>query len=48
MLILLVALPILAFLAILLGAPARLTAVGAATINLILGLGSIFCWQSKA
>jgi NADH-quinone oxidoreductase subunit M len=45
MLILLVALPILAFLAILLGAPARLTAVGAAVINLVLGLGSVFCWQ---
>ena len=48
MLILLVALPILAFLAILFGAPARLTAIGAATLNLILGLGSIFCWESDA
>lgn len=48
MLILLVALPILAFLAVLFGAPARLTAIGTATINLILGLGSVFCWKSDA
>lgn len=45
MLTLLVALPILAFIAILLGAPARKTALAAAAINLILGLGSVFCWK---
>ncbi|MFN5578282.1 MAG: hypothetical protein ACK49X_01560, partial [Akkermansiaceae bacterium] len=45
MLTLLVALPILAFIAILLGAPARKTALAAAAINLILGLGSVFCWR---
>ncbi len=47
MLILLVALPILAFIAILLGAPARLTAIAAAALNLILGLGSVFCWKEE-
>ncbi|QTN31731.1 NADH-quinone oxidoreductase subunit M [Akkermansiaceae bacterium] len=47
MLALLVALPILAFLAILFGAPARLTAIAAAAINLVLGLGSMFCWREK-
>ncbi len=45
MLTLLVALPVLAFIAILLGAPARRTAVAAAAINLIIGVGSVFCWQ---
>jgi NADH-quinone oxidoreductase subunit M len=45
MLILLVALPILAFIAILLGAPARRTAIAASALNLILGLGSVFCWK---
>ena len=47
MLILLVALPILAFLAILLGAPARLTAIAVSAVNLILGLGSVFCWKEE-
>ncbi|MGJ8634201.1 MAG: complex I subunit 4 family protein [Luteolibacter sp.] len=47
MLALLVALPILAFIAILLGAPARLTAVGACAVNFILGLGSVFCWKAE-
>ncbi|MFK7850728.1 MAG: NuoM family protein [Akkermansiaceae bacterium] len=47
MLILLVALPILAFFAILLGAPARKTAVGASLINLILGLGSAFSYDHQ-
>ena len=47
MLILLVALPILAFLAILLGAPARLTAIAASALNLVLGLGSMFCWKEE-
>jgi len=46
MLTLLVALPILAFIAILLGAPARKTAIGVSALNLILGLGSVFSWQN--
>jgi len=46
MLALLVALPILAFFAILLGAPARQTAVGACALNFILGVGSMFCWDA--
>ncbi len=45
MLLILVALPILACLAILLGAPARRSAIAAATANLIIGLGSIFSWN---
>ncbi|WP_411827461.1 complex I subunit 4 family protein [Luteolibacter sp. AS25] len=45
MLALLVALPILAFIAILIGAPARLTAISACVLNLIIGLGSAFCWE---
>ncbi len=40
MLALLVFLPLIAFAAILLGAPARLTAIAAATINLLLGLAA--------
>jgi len=40
MLALLVFLPIIAFAAILLGAPARLTAIAAATVNLLLGLAA--------
>lgn len=47
MLLLLVALPIIAFLAILFGAPARLTALAASILNLILGLGSVFCWKEE-
>ncbi len=45
MLSLLVALPILAFLAILFGTPARLTAVSACAFNLCLGLFSLFTWR---
>jgi len=45
MLALLVFLPIAAFLAILLGAPARLTAVGAAACNLALGLYATLTWH---
>jgi NADH-quinone oxidoreductase subunit M len=45
MLTLLVVLPILAFVAILFGAPARKTAIGVSAVNLILGLGSVFCWK---
>jgi hypothetical protein len=37
MLAILVFLPIIAFIAILLGAPARLTAIGASAVNLALG-----------
>ena len=46
MLLLLVLLPILAFLAILLGAPARLTAIAASAVNLVLGLAAVFSWKS--
>ncbi|MGD9419634.1 MAG: complex I subunit 4 family protein [Verrucomicrobiota bacterium JB025] len=45
MLALLVFLPILAFIAILLGAPARLTAIGAAAANLALGIYAAATWQ---
>ena len=45
MLALLVFLPIIAFIAILLGAPARLTAIGAAAANLALGIYAAFTWQ---
>ncbi|MCX6876827.1 MAG: NADH-quinone oxidoreductase subunit M [Verrucomicrobia bacterium] len=45
MLALLVFLPIAAFLAILLGAPARLTAVGAAAVNLALALVATGTWH---
>ncbi len=47
MLTLLVVLPILAFVAILFGAPARKTAIGVSAVNLILGLGSMFCWKHE-
>lgn len=47
MLSLLVALPVLAFIAILFGAPARLTAVATAGINLLLGLAATFTWKSR-
>lgn len=47
MLALLVFLPIAAFVAILFGAPARLTAIGAAAINLVLGLAAMFSWQNS-
>ena len=42
MLALLVFLPIAAFIAILLGAPARLTAIGASAVNLVVGLYAAF------
>ncbi len=45
MLAILVFLPIIAFIAILLGAPARLTAIGAAAANLVLGIYAAFTWQ---
>ncbi|MEY4570423.1 MAG: hypothetical protein RLZZ398_1862 [Verrucomicrobiota bacterium] len=45
MLALLVFLPIAAFIAILLGAPARLTAIAAAALNLALGIYAAFSWK---
>ena len=45
MLFLLVFLPIAAFIAILLGAPARLTAIGASALNLGLGIYAAFSWK---
>lgn len=45
MLVLIVFIPIIAFLAILLGAPARLTAIGASAINLVLGLFAAFSFS---
>jgi NADH-quinone oxidoreductase subunit M len=47
MLLLLVFLPILAFIAILFGAPARLTAIAASAINLALGFTAVFSWKSS-
>ncbi len=47
MLLLLVFLPILAFIAILFGAPARLTAIAASAINLALGLAAVFTRKSS-
>lgn len=47
MLALLVFLPIIAFIAILLGAPARLTALGASVANLVLGLAAVFTWRNE-
>ncbi len=47
MLALLVFLPLLAFIAILLGAPARLTAIAVAAVNLALGLAAAFSWQNS-
>jgi NADH-quinone oxidoreductase subunit M len=46
MLAIIVFLPLLAFAAILLGSPARQTAVAAAAANLVLGLWATFTWQS--
>lgn len=46
MLALLVFLPIVAFVAILLGAPARLTAIGASALNLLLGVWAAFTWKA--
>lgn len=45
MLAILVFLPLVAFIAILLGAPARLTAIAAAAANLALGIYAAFTWQ---
>lgn len=45
MLFLLVFLPIAAFIAILLGAPARLTAIAASALNLGLGIYAAFSWK---
>ena len=47
MLAILVLLPILAFVAILLGAPARLAALGASVANLALGLAAAFSWENE-
>ncbi len=44
MLAFIVFLPLIAFIAILLGAPARLTAISAAAANLVLGLYAATCW----
>ena len=46
MLALLVFLPIAAFIAILFGAPARLTAIAASALNLALGIYAAFTWQN--
>ncbi len=48
MLALLVFLPIFAFIAILFGAPARLTAIAASAVNLVLGLAAAFTWNSAS
>ena len=48
MLILLLLLPIAAFLAILLGTPARATAVGASAVNLALGLYAACTWHCSS
>jgi len=45
--LILILIPILAALAILTGGKAKPIATGAAALNLILGLGSVFCWQSE-
>ena len=47
MLLLLVFLPLVAFIAILFGASARLTAVAASAINLVLGLVAVSSWKSS-
>lgn len=47
MLLLLVFLPIAAFIAILFGAPARLTAIAATALNLALGLVAAFSWENS-
>ncbi len=46
MLLLLVFLPIAAFITILFGSPARLTAIATAAINLVLGLVAVSSWKS--
>lgn len=45
--ILFVLIPILGALAILLGSKAKSTALIASTLNLFLGLGSVFCWKAE-
>ena len=45
MLAILVFLPIIAFIAILLGAPTRLTAIGTAAANLVLGIYAAYTWK---
>lgn len=45
--LILVLIPILAAVAILMGGKAKSTATIAAAINLVIGLGSVFCWQHK-
>jgi len=47
MLAILVFLPIIAFIAILLGAPARLTAIAASVLNLVLGLYATLSWKAS-
>jgi NADH-quinone oxidoreductase subunit M len=47
MLFLLVFLPIAAFIAILFGAPARLTAIGASALNLVLGFIAALTWTNS-
>jgi len=45
MLALIVFIPIIAFIAILIGAPARLTSIGATAANLVVGAYAAFTWQ---
>ena len=45
--IIFVLIPILAAIAILCGCKARLTALIASGLTLILGLGSVFCWKAE-
>ncbi len=47
MLALIVILPLAAFVAILLGAPARLTAIAASAANLVLGIVAAFTWRNS-
>ncbi len=47
MLAILVSIPIIAFIAILFGAPARWTAIGAAAVNLVLGIYAAITWQCE-
>ncbi len=47
MLALIVILPLAAFVAILLGAPARLTAIAASAVNLVLGIIAAFTWRNS-
>jgi len=47
MLVFLILLPLAAFIAILLGAPARVTAIGASAVNLVLGLYAACTWHDS-